>query len=95
MTIGEYNQAVDAFADNLYRFILKNLKDEAMAEDIIQDTFEKLWVRLEEVSYLKGLQSWIENKFSGYLSKKESTFIYFRLKETAALVNRKMIWYLF
>lgn len=53
MTIGEYNQAVDAFADNLYRFILKNLQDEVMAEDIIQDTFEKLWVKLEEVSALK------------------------------------------
>lgn len=53
MTIGEYNQAVEAYADNLYRFILKNLKDAAMAEDIIQDTFEKLWIKLEEVSALK------------------------------------------
>ncbi len=53
MTVGDYNKAVDAFADNLYRFILKNLKDEAMTEDIIQDTFEKLWMKLEEVSALK------------------------------------------
>jgi RNA polymerase sigma-70 factor (ECF subfamily) len=52
MTVGEYNKAVDAYADNLYRFILKNLRDNAMAEDIIQDTFEKLWVKLEEVSAL-------------------------------------------
>ena len=53
MTIGEYNKAVDVYADNLYRFILKNLKDDVMAEDIIQDTFEKLWMKLEEVSALK------------------------------------------
>ena len=53
MTVGEYNKAVDAFADNLYRFVLKNLRDDAMAEDIIQDTFEKLWMKLEEVSALK------------------------------------------
>ncbi len=53
MTVGEYNKAVDAFTDNLYRFVLKNLKDEAMAEDIIQDTFEKLWMKLEEVSSAK------------------------------------------
>jgi len=53
MTVGEYNKAVDVYADNLYRFILKNLKDAAMAEDIIQDTFEKLWIKLEEVSALK------------------------------------------
>jgi len=50
MTVGEYNKAVDAFADNLYRFVLKNLKDDSTAEDIVQDTFEKLWVKLEEVS---------------------------------------------
>ncbi len=53
MTVGEYNRAVDAYADNLYRFVVKNLKDDAMAEDIIQDTFEKLWMKLEEVSALK------------------------------------------
>jgi len=53
MTVGEYNQAVDVYADNLYRFIIKNLKDAAMAEDIIQDTFEKLWIKLEDVSALK------------------------------------------
>ncbi len=53
MTVGEYNKAVDAYADSLYRFVLKNLRDSAMAEDIIQDTFEKLWMKLEEVSALK------------------------------------------
>ncbi|MEA3477844.1 MAG: RNA polymerase sigma factor, partial [Bacteroidota bacterium] len=53
MTVGEYNKAVDAYADNLYRFVLKNLRDQAMAEDIIQDTFEKLWMKLEAVSALK------------------------------------------
>jgi RNA polymerase sigma-70 factor (ECF subfamily) len=50
MTVGEYNKAVDAFADNLFRFVVKNLKDESTAEDIVQDTFEKLWMKLEEVS---------------------------------------------
>ena len=53
MTVEEYNRAVDAYADNLYRFVLKNLKDEHMSRDIIQDTFEKLWLKLEEVSGLK------------------------------------------
>jgi len=53
MTVEEYNKAVDRYADNLYRFVLKNLKDEHMSNDIIQDTFEKLWVKLEDVSGLK------------------------------------------
>lgn len=53
MTVGEYNKSVDAYSDGLYRFILKNLRDSVMAEDIIQDTYEKLWVKLEKVSALK------------------------------------------
>ena len=53
MTVEEYNRAVDAYADNLYRFVLKNLKDEHMSRDIIQDTFEKLWLKIEAVSGLK------------------------------------------
>jgi RNA polymerase sigma-70 factor (ECF subfamily) len=53
MTVDEYNRAVDVYADNLFRFVLKNLKNEAMAGDVVQDTFEKLWVKLEDVSGLK------------------------------------------
>ena len=53
MTVEEYNRAVDAYADNLYRFVVKNLKNETVASDVIQDTFEKLWMKLEEVSGLK------------------------------------------
>ena len=53
MTVEEYNRAVDQYSDNLYRFILKNLKDEHSSQDIVQDTFEKLWMRLEDVAGLK------------------------------------------
>lgn len=50
MTVKEYNQAVEDHSDGVYRFILKNLKDEERAHDIVQDTFEKLWRRVREVS---------------------------------------------
>ena len=53
MTVEEYNMAVDAHADGLFRFVLKNLRDEHFSRDIVQDTFEKLWVRLETVSARK------------------------------------------
>lgn len=53
MTVEDYNRAVDIYADGLYRFVLKNLGNEPMSSDIIQDTFEKLWVKLEDVSALK------------------------------------------
>lgn len=49
MTINEYNQAVDQFSDRLYRFVLKSIKDVHKAEDIVQDSFEKLWKNVDNV----------------------------------------------
>lgn len=53
MTIKEFNQAVDLYSDGVYRFVLKNIKDEDKAKDIIQDTYEKLWKRHAEVNAQK------------------------------------------
>ncbi len=49
MTTKEYNVAVDSYADNLYRFALKHLKNEMLAKDVVQDTFEKVWVKHEDI----------------------------------------------
>ena len=54
MTLEEYNMCVDTFADGMYRFVLKNLKDTDQAKDIIQDCFEKLWIRYSTVSFEKA-----------------------------------------
>ncbi|MBL4755177.1 MAG: RNA polymerase sigma factor [Flavobacteriales bacterium] len=53
MNTQEYNSCVDQYSDNLFRFILKNIKDKEKAEDIVQDTYEKLWVKVSEVSFEK------------------------------------------
>ena len=49
MTEREYNQCVDQYADNVYRFIVKNLRHEEDAKDIVQTAFEKLWRNRETV----------------------------------------------
>jgi len=53
MTTQEYNQSVDQFSDNLYRFALKNMRDEEKAKDIVQDTFERLWMKVTDVNFEK------------------------------------------
>lgn len=53
MTTKEYNLAVDEYADNLFRFALKHLRNEMSAKDIVQETFEKVWLKHEEVAYEK------------------------------------------
>lgn len=49
MTDQQYNDCVTQFADNVYRFILKNLRHEEDARDIVQSAFEKLWRNRQEV----------------------------------------------
>ena len=49
MTEREYNECVNLYADNVYRFILKNLRAEEDAKDIVQSSFEKLWKNKETV----------------------------------------------
>ena len=54
MTAEDYNFCVAKHSDNVYRFILKSIKDEEKAKDIVQDTYEKLWLKLNEVSFEKS-----------------------------------------
>ena len=54
MTEQEYNQCVNQYADNVYRFIVKNLRHEEDARDIVQTAFEKLWRNRENVENSKS-----------------------------------------
>lgn len=49
MTTAEYNLCVDQHADGVYRFILKNIKDEERARDIVQDSFAKMWEKSKDI----------------------------------------------
>ncbi len=43
MKVKAFNKLVDEQSDALYRFIRKNVRDEATASDIVQESFERLW----------------------------------------------------
>lgn len=49
MTAAEYNTCVDEYADSIFRFVVKNLHNEEAARDVVQDTFEKLWIKISSV----------------------------------------------
>jgi RNA polymerase sigma factor (sigma-70 family) len=49
MTEKEYNLCVSQYADNVYRFILKNLGHKEDAQDVVQTAFEKLWINRDHV----------------------------------------------
>ena len=54
MTAAEYNLCVEKYADGIYRFILKNIHHQDRARDVVQDTFEKLWTKVDTVSFEKS-----------------------------------------
>jgi len=54
MTEREYNECVNQYADNVFRFIVKNLRHEEDAKDIVQTAFEKLWLHRESVETAKS-----------------------------------------
>lgn len=54
MKAADYNQCVDLHADGLFRFILKHLRDEEKARDVVQDAFEKMWLKLDEINAEKA-----------------------------------------
>jgi len=58
MTVKEYNRSVEEYADSVYRFIRGNLRDEDRANDIVQDSYEKLWRHVSEIDY-KVVKSWL------------------------------------
>ncbi|MCC7332600.1 MAG: RNA polymerase sigma factor [Flavobacteriales bacterium] len=49
MTVSEFNKCIDDYSDGIYRFILKNCKDENIAKDIVQDSFEKFWLKKNDI----------------------------------------------
>ncbi len=51
MTVKEYNRSVEDYADSVYRFIRGNLKDEDRANDIVQDSYERLWKNVAVIEY--------------------------------------------
>ncbi len=53
MTAKEYNTAVDQYSDNIFRFALKHLRNEMSAKDIVQETFTKVWIKHEEITFEK------------------------------------------
>ncbi|MBS1666850.1 MAG: RNA polymerase sigma factor [Bacteroidetes bacterium] len=54
MTEQEYNECVSKHADHVFRFIVKNLRHEEDARDVVQTAYEKLWRNRKEIESSKS-----------------------------------------
>ncbi|HCS21972.1 MAG TPA: RNA polymerase sigma factor [Bacteroidetes bacterium] len=88
MNVTEYNLCVEQLSDRVYRFALKSLKDEDRSQDIVQDCFEKLWLKKDGIAFEKAksylftsayhamVDFWRREKFRGEAENLEETFSY-------------------
>ncbi len=58
MSPQEFNQYIDEYSDAIFRFLLKQVRNEELARDIIQDSLEKLWRNRNQVMKDK-VKSWL------------------------------------
>lgn len=54
MTTSEYNLIVEQNADRVYRYVLKTIRDSERANDMVQDSFERLWINCHIISFAKA-----------------------------------------
>ncbi len=50
MNTTEYNNCVNLYADGIYRFIYKNLRNTDDSKDIVQEAFTRLWEHHKDIS---------------------------------------------
>jgi len=54
VNLAEYNTCVDQHADGVFRFVAKHIRDRDAAKDIVQDSFEKMWRKIDTIDAAKG-----------------------------------------
>ena len=54
MTTKEYNSTIDQYADRVFAFVYKQLKDREQAQDIVQTVFSKMWEKVDTIDTSKA-----------------------------------------
>ena len=54
MNTEQYNQCVEQYADRLFRFAFASLHNREQAEDVVQESFARVWERLKTVEFAKA-----------------------------------------
>ena len=93
MTEKEYNECVNLYADGVYRFIVKNLRHEEDARDVVQTAFEKLWRNRDDVDNSKSksyLFTVAYNCMIDHLRKVKRVYLKEEFKDDARVQHRQI-----
>ena len=50
----QYNQCVEQYADRLFRFAFSSLRNREQAEDVVQESFARVWEKVKTVDFAKA-----------------------------------------
>ena len=50
----QYNQCVELYADRLFRFAFSSLRNREQAEDVVQESFARVWEKRKTVDFAKA-----------------------------------------
>ena len=54
MDRSQYNQCVEQYADRLFRFAFSSLRNREQAEDVVQESFARVWERVKTIDFAKA-----------------------------------------
>ncbi|MBQ9254335.1 MAG: sigma-70 family RNA polymerase sigma factor [Bacteroidales bacterium] len=54
MSEKEYNNCVNLFSDRLYCFVVRNVQEKFLSEDIVAESYLILWKKKDEVDFIKA-----------------------------------------
>jgi RNA polymerase sigma factor (sigma-70 family) len=84
---------VDLYADNVYRFIVKNLRHEEDARDVVQTAFEKLWRNRGEIDAARSksyLFTVAYNQMIDHVRKVKRVYLQDAFKEESRVESRHL-----
>ena len=67
MNTKEYHIAVEEYSDRLYRFALKLCKNESISRDFVQDAFEKVWIKKDNINFEKVKSYLFRTLYNGFI----------------------------
>lgn len=76
----QYGLIASKYQDSLFRTVIRIVKDEAMAEDVVQEALMKAYLKIDMFEGRSSFKSWLfriaintaKNKLRGYAKKKQN-----------------------
>ena len=76
-----FGRIYDQYATKLYKFIYLRVGHKEVAEDILADSFVKIWVKIKQVNSSKAFSSWI------YQVAKNNIIDYYRVRKSTIAIE--------